>query len=516
VKLSTRLSLFFLGWLGVVLAGFSAALYAAASRDLYRQADERLEAALNTLAAAAEVTAEGVEWEPHERSLSFGRRAIEGAFTWRVSGERGERLDGSAGPAAGALLVPPTDEPQRRPHSAADRRGVTWRVRHRRLSKADAPAASPAPETTPSPDPDGAPDPAVFHDHLTLSAAVSLEAAQATLRNLALVLAGLSAGVWLLALAYGRRLSRRALRPVSAMAEAAHAIGDAPEGRLPVAPTGDELEELGRSFNALLDRLQESFERQRRFTGDASHQLRTPLTAIQGQVDLALRQDRDPAEYRRVLTLVQSKTRHLRRIIESLLFLARADGEALEPSLEPVDLAGWLPDHVRSWLDARRSADVRVEVTPEAGPLTARAQPALLGELVNNLLDNAAKYSEPGTPIVVRLDRDGPRLNLSVEDRGIGISADELPHVFDPFFRSPHARRLGSPGLGLGLPVALRLARSFGGTLDASSLPGQGSRFTLRLPAEDRGAEAEPARPRRPASDSRGFADSAPATHTPS
>ncbi len=321
-----------------------------------------------------------------------------------------------------------------------------------------------------------------FHSRLILDAAVSLEGVQATLRNLALVLISLSVGLWSMALIFGRRLSRHALEPVTRMADAAHAIGGAePERRLPVPRTDDELEELGQSINALLDRLQESFERQRRFTGDASHQLRTPLTAILGQVELALRQDRDVEEYKRVLGVVQRRTRHLRQIVESLLFLARADNETLAPLLELIDLASWLSAHLRSWRETSRGCDLRLDYEPTE-PLPVRVQPALLAELINNLLDNAARYSEPGTPIRVELTRDGATVGLTVEDRGIGIAPDEIPLLFEPFFRSAEARWRGAPGLGLGLSVAQRLARSLEGTIEVSSQVGLGSRFTLRLP----------------------------------
>ncbi len=218
-----------------------------------------------------------------------------------------------------------------------------------------------------------------LHSALILDAAVSLEGVQGTLWNLALVLISLSVGLWIMALISGRWLSRRALRPVTRMAEAAHAIGgDEVEQRLPVPRTDDELEELGQSINALLDRLQESFERQRRFTGDASHQLRTPLTAILGQVDLALRQDRDVEEYKRVLGIVQRKTRHLRQIVESLLFLARADNETLAPLLELIDLLPWLSAHARSWQETGRGCDLRLDFEPDP-PMPVRVQPALLG-----------------------------------------------------------------------------------------------------------------------------------------
>ncbi len=472
MRLSTRLSLFFLGALAVVLLGFSAALYAMASGYLHRQVDERLEAILNTLAAATEVGSRGVEWEPQERTLSFGHRTLEEPFSWQVLDERGERLDGLSPSGLDLALAGSGNQSGRSPWSVVDPQGMTWRAMRRRLApttdvKENAPDRAESPE---------------FHSALILDAAISLEAVQGTLRNLALVLISLSGGLWIMALIFGRRLSRRALRPVTRMADAARAIGgDEVEQRLPVPQTDDELEELGQSINALLGRLQESFERQRRFTGDASHQLRTPLTAILGQVELALRQERDVEEYKRVLGVVQRKTRHLRQLVESLLFLARADNETLAPMLELIDLGAWLSTHLRSWQETGRGCDLRPEFETTL-PAPVRVQPALLAELVNNLLDNAARYSEPGTPIHVHLSRDEASVALTVEDRGIGIAADEIALLFEPFYRSAAARRRGAPGLGLGLAVAERLARSFGATIEVSSQPGVGSCFTLRLP----------------------------------
>jgi two-component system OmpR family sensor kinase len=477
VRLRTRLLLYFLAALAAVLVGFSASLYGMASTYLHRQADERLEAALNTLVAAAEVNEAGVEWEPEERRLSFGRRTAESPFAWRVADEGGRRLD-SSDPADGPGPLDRADPGAtttitRRPLTVVDPQGDTWRVLHRRLEAPAGAAPKPIAEAGRS---------GRMHRALVLSAAVSLERVRTALRNLVLALTGLSLGVWAVALAAGRWLCRRVLRPVAEMAEAAHALGDDPSGRLPEPATDDELGELGRSFNGLLGRLHESSERQRRFAGDASHQLRTPLTAIQGQVDLALRQERDAGEYRRVLALVQRRTQHLRQIVEALLFLARADAEAQAPGLMPVELSGWLAEHLGSRPEVPRSADV-TQAEPAGGPAWVRAQPALLGELADILLDNAGKYGEPGTPIVVRLRRDGPWVRLSVEDSGIGIPPGELPHVFEPFYRSESARSREAAGVGLGLSVARRLAEAQGGRIEASSREGMGSTFTVSLPA---------------------------------
>ena len=328
------------------------------------------------------------------------------------------------------------------------------------------------------------------HNALVLGVAASLEGSRADAPQLlSMTLTGLSLAVWTLALVTGRRLRRaHALRPLTEMADAAHAIsGDDAGGRLPTPGTDDELGELGRSINALLDRLGESLEQQQRFTGDASHQLGTPLTALQGHVDLVLRQDRSPEEYRRVLTVFQSKTRHLRQIVDGLMFLSRADAEARRLKLEQILLdQAWLrPEYLEAgWLQRSRRSDLTFKSDgPSSHPV--RVHPPLLGELLNNLLDNAAKYGPPGTPITVRLTRHDDGLSISVSDEGPGIDPADLPNVFDPFFRAEGTRIRGTTGIGLGLSVAARIAAVFGARIIADSVPGLGSTFTVTLPESD-------------------------------
>ena len=467
MTLSARLSAFLLGAVGLLLLAFSATLYGLAAKYLNRQVDERLDAALNTLVAAAEVNAGGVEWEPEERSLSFGRRTVAEPFLWVVRDDRGRLVDGSipeSDPRFPIFLAPANGP---RAATVADRDGHPWRLLSRRL---DAP-----PEARLASDPGGA----TRYAALRIGAAASLSGTREAVANLGWLLAGLSAGTWLLTAIVGGRLSRRALRPVAAMAEAARAIGgDDVAPRLPQPRSGDELADLGRAFNDLLDRLDEAHERQRRFTGDASHQLRTPLTAIQGQVDLALRQDRSPEEYRRVLTLVRSRARHLGQIVEALLFLARADAEAHRPAFEAIDLCEWLPDH----LGARPgSGELRLDVEP-GSPCIVRAQRTLLGELLDNLLDNAEKYGAADAPTLVTLRGDEGGVRIAVADAGPGVAPEAVPFLFEPFYRADAARTRGAPGLGLGLSVAAKLARLFGGELGVQSTPGLGSTFTIRLP----------------------------------
>jgi signal transduction histidine kinase len=174
----------------------------------------------------------------------------------------------------------------------------------------------------------------------------------------------------------------------------------------------------------------------------------------------------------------------MRGIVEALLFLARGDAEADLSALEHTDLAQWLGIHVESWRGHPRKADFRMEI-PSGGPFWVEAHSTLLGQLVDNLLDNACKYSAPGAPITLRLWRDQASVFLAIQDEGAGIAREELGSVFQPFYRSPLARRAGTAGVGLGLAVADRIAAALGGELAVTSQPNRGSCFTFRLPVSD-------------------------------
>ena len=277
------------------------------------------------------------------------------------------------------------------------------------------------------------------------------------------------------------------------MADAARAMSAADLAqRLPDPGTSDALEDLGLAFNDLLSRLQEAFERQRRFTGDASHQLRTPLAVMLGQIEVALRRERSPQEYQRVLTIVSEQASRLHQLVEMLLFLARADAESAAPVLTTLDLEPWLRDHLSGWATQPRAADLRLEL-PEGDPLPAHVHGPLLGQVVDILLDNACKYSRPGTPITISCRVDGGQVELVVADQGCGIDASELPRVFDPFYRSPRVGELGAGGVGLGLAIARRVVAAMGGSIEVSSEPGRGSRFVVRLVAGRPGLHQEDA-----------------------
>jgi two-component system, OmpR family, sensor kinase len=474
MTLTARVSAFFLGWLGLALVGFAAAVYLSARADLHRQIDERdrriadrLQGTLDTLVAAAEIHRDGVEWEAHERTLPRGG---DGAI-WVVEIPDGPVIDRSLPISVHWLLAPDGD-------TATDPSGSQWRVAQRRLTPG-APQVRPPDNRALADEPAGL----VKYAALELIAAVQVTPIRNNLDQLAWLLAGLTVGLWLTAAVVGRWLCRRTLAPVSEMAAAARNLSPADPGeRLAVSPTGDELEHLGRAFNGALERLEEAFERQRRFTGDASHQLRTPLAAMLGQVEVALRRDRDATDYKDTLRSVADEIRHLHRLTESLLFLARADAEAGLPDLKAVELGAWVADHAGEWRAAHPDAQLDVNVEGTIPPV--RAHPELLAQLLDNLLDNAVKYGPPGGPIRVRVAPQNGAVELVVQDTGPGIAADDLPHVFEPFFRSAAARAAGVRGVGLGLSVARRIADAMGARLTAESEPGRGSRFVVRFPVQ--------------------------------
>jgi heavy metal sensor kinase len=448
MTLTTRLTAYFLAALAAVLIGFSATLYLLARSHFEAQTSERLEAALDTLAACVDVGDGLLEWEGHERHLTLGKDPGPEQVRWTLHG------------ATGALIAKSDNlgDP-----AALD--GSDWRTVRRSLQ-----AEHPAPSSKQEP---------MKHTRLVFTVAQSQEPQNATLGTLAAALVGLSALVLVVAAVTGRWLCRRALAPVTAMADAASAMTAADlDARLPDAGTNDELADLQHAFNDLLTRLQDAFERQRRFTGDASHQLRTPLAAVLGQVEVALRRERSPNEYREVLGRVLHQTQHLRQLVDMLLFLARADAQSRLPPLETIDVSAWLATHMQAWADHPRWPDMRFE----GEPAQARIQPALLGQLLDNLLDNACKYSNAGSPIGVQLTCNDQWVLLSVEDAGAGIAAEDVPHLFEPFYRSEGARRAGKAGVGLGLAVAQRIAAALDGAIEVSSVAGK-THFQLRLPA---------------------------------
>jgi len=312
----------------------------------------------------------------------------------------------------------------------------------------------------------------------------------ATLFPLALVLA--ATGGWLLA--------RRALRPVDQMTATARRIeAEHLAQRIQGAEADDELGRLARTLNEMLARLEAAFAQVRRFSADASHELKTPLTVLKGEIEVALRSPRGPGEYQRVLGSVLEEVESMARLVDDLLLLSRADAGALRLEAAAVELDRLVEDVAKEGEILAREQQVRVTIQA-LEPLIVHGDGQRLKQLLRNLVDNGVKYTPPGGHVTLALHTatgfsagagSGPQHGstaasqhavITVRDTGIGIPPEALPRIFDRFYRVDPSRSRESRSAGLGLCIAKTIAEAHGGRILVQSTPGAGSAFTVSLP----------------------------------
>jgi signal transduction histidine kinase len=467
MTLVNRVSAFFLAALAIALIGYSAVFYFLMRDYLNREFDDKLRNALHILAASVEVEPDDAKWHPAEHGIDLGERTLSDVI-WIVCDERNQVVDRSpqvkrSDPIYQDII---NNASQKESNEEATVELGQWRVLQKEMA---APRPKPVSEREP-------------HEYASLRVTVARSQADLLLavRRVALLVCVLPAMVWLIAAAGGRWFVRHALSPVRDMAKSARSVTHADFGlRLPTGPSHDELYELGTAFNRLLDQLQTAFDGQRRFTGDAAHQLRNPLAVLQGHLEVTRRRKRSAEEYERTLDVLIVQTTELRQIVESLLFLARSEGDKTFAKSEVVALDGWLPHFVSRFEAHPRRSDLKIQCESETYVM---ASLPLLSQLLENLLSNAFKYSDEGTQVVLNAKRNKDRVTIEIQDAGTGISPSDQKLIFDPFFRSEQARRDGYPGIGLGLSVADRIAQVLNSELKCESTPGEGSTFTLSLP----------------------------------
>lgn len=280
----------------------------------------------------------------------------------------------------------------------------------------------------------------------------------------------------------GRLYARRALLPLSRLVGELQSIGPTDLARrVVVDDPQDEVAEVARSFNSLMDRLQEAFQVQRNFIANASHEMRTPLTTLSGQLEVLLLRDREGPEYRRALASLLDDMHALNRLADRLLLLAQAETAATAASFSAVrmDEVLWQSRHEVLKAAPHHLVEVTLGSFEEEEDLVVTGNETLLRSLVTNLLENACKYSPDSTAHVL-LEKGAGEVRLVVENRGEGIALEHQERVFEPFFRADNTGR--ARGHGIGLSLALRIVQLHGGSIALQSAPGEGARFTVRLP----------------------------------
>lgn len=307
---------------------------------------------------------------------------------------------------------------------------------------------------------------------------------QAATRRLLLLLAGGSTLVTLIGAGLAWLVVRGTLRPVRVIAAAARSIGDRDLHRRVDVPTpADELGDLKATFNEMLGRLERSFDGMRRFTADASHELRSPLTVIRTSVDVALAHTREASDYEAVLRSVQVEVDHMGRVLDQLLLLAQADAGTLRPRLEVIDIADLLEELVARWGGVAQARQVEVVASlPDRG--TICADPDLLRRALDNLVDNAIRYSPDLATVTVSARQQDDSWLLEVADQGPGVPEALWEAVFHRFVRADSVRTRRAGGAGLGLALGAAIADAHGGELTLVSKEEHGAVFRLRLPVD--------------------------------
>ena len=236
-------------------------------------------------------------------------------------------------------------------------------------------------------------------------------------------------------------------------------------------------------LNRMLERLDFAFRNQRRLTADMSHDLRSPLTAMKGEIEVALRAERAPRDYQQVLHSALEEIEQLTELSDDLLLITRADAGLLTLGTSPTDLNAVIECVLRGLKTRIEERKLRIECSLLQEGAEALLDAALITRVAHHLIDNAVKFTPPGGTIRITTGRTDAHMTLSVEDSGPGIAADHLPHIFEPFYRVDEARTRGS-GTGLGLAMAAAIVRLQGGMIRACNVQGRGgARFDIQLNA---------------------------------
>jgi heavy metal sensor kinase len=320
----------------------------------------------------------------------------------------------------------------------------------------------------------------------------SVEGVDIALQRASMILLILTPSVFLIALGGGWWLVGRALQPVDEMTRTALSIESKHlDMRLVPPRTDNEIGRLASALNEMIARLDRSFKQMERFSSDASHELKTPLTSIRGEAEVALMSDLTPEEYRKTFQSIIEETERLTSIVNNLLLLARADANQvrLRQDLLWLDEVAMHAYEPMERLARRKHITLEIEAMEET-PILGDA--LWLGQLISNLLQNAINYTPEGGQVFLAVVQETQEtVALRVRDTGPGIPAEHLPHIFDRFYRVDSGRSRDQGGSGLGLNIARWIAESHGGAISVASALNEGTTFVVRLPASQKARETK-------------------------
>lgn len=282
---------------------------------------------------------------------------------------------------------------------------------------------------------------------------------------------------------FGYWMSRRALAPVDALVRTAREVGGTNlSSRVQKLNTGDELQRLSDTLNEMLDRIETAFLRVTQFTADASHELRTPISLIRTEAELALRRSRGEAEYKESLRHILLEAERTTALIEQLLSLARADSGRETVKLQPVNLAQVLSGVVEGWQQVAAIRSMQLSARIDDAAVFVMGDGPLLRRLADILLDNAIKYTPSPGAVRLTLEQNADKAVMTVQDSGVGIAPEEQSKIFERFYRVDRARARAQGGTGLGLAIAQWIVSQHLGSIAVESRPGEGATFRVQLP----------------------------------
>lgn len=479
-SLRFKLTLWYVFILGILLIAFSGFLYLTLSKSLYRGVDNKLRSLAELIAS---------ESTSPLSKFGFGNidQTLEASMNLRPVGKFIQVLDESGGMGRKSDNLKNVQLPISLTALKNASMGLVTFETNRSMGKTPLRIVTlPVAEKN--------------HTMRIVQVASSLEAVENTMNTLLLILVITVPSALIMASVGGQFLASKALKPVDQITQTARMITSQNlNQRIPPPKVRDEIARLAETFNEMITRLDQSFRQIKQFSSDASHELKTPLTILRGEVEVTLRKERTSSEYQQILRSNLEEVNRMTQIVNDLLLLSKADNGEIQFNLKEMDLSEILREIVAQAHILARAKNLHIHTLLPEERVTVLGDHLRIRELVLNLIENAIKYTEEGGGITIYLSKDGVTSSgkegagsremennglaeIKVTDTGIGIAKEDQERIFDRFFRVDKARSREQGGSGLGLSICKWIVEAHQGEISVESEIGKGSSFIVRLP----------------------------------